>query len=165
MLVHSVIGPLRCHRVPIELPGEAHGEVADVDHLLYLADTLGEDLSHLEGDQGAERLDFLPQGVAQTSDVLPALGGGQKAPPVECLDRLGDHPVVIRFRRHPNGRQGLTGCGIDHFDLVAGGLEPLAGEYTTVVVAEAQDPEDLLLVHLAATTSISTRNPAGRAAA
>ena len=97
MLVHSVIGPFRSHRAAIELPGEPHCEVADVDHLLHLADTLGKDLSHLEGHQRAERLDFLPQGIAQTSDVLPALGGGQKAPAVECLDRLGDHPVVIRF--------------------------------------------------------------------
>ena len=44
------------HRATFELAREPHGEVADVDHLLHFAQSLGADLAHLDGDEVGERL-------------------------------------------------------------------------------------------------------------
>ena len=61
LLVHAVARPLAVHRQAVELARQADREVADVDHLLHLAQPLGEDLAHLERDQPAERLLVLAQ--------------------------------------------------------------------------------------------------------
>ena len=83
LLEHPVAGALRGHRQPVELPGETHREVGDVDHLLDLALALGDDLAHFQGDQGAEGLLVLPEGVADEPDVLSPLWGRQHPPAVE----------------------------------------------------------------------------------
>ena len=41
-------GALRRHRAPVQLARQADGEVADVDHLLHLAEGLGADLARLD---------------------------------------------------------------------------------------------------------------------
>jgi len=41
-------------RQAVKLAGEADREVADVDHFLHFAETLGADLAGLDGDQAAE---------------------------------------------------------------------------------------------------------------
>jgi hypothetical protein len=48
--------PFRVHRLAIELAGKPQGEIADVDHLLYLAPALVHDLAHLERYQLAQRV-------------------------------------------------------------------------------------------------------------
>jgi len=55
--------------------GEADGEVADVDELLHLANALGADLAHLEGDQVAEGLALGAQRLADLAHDLAAAGG------------------------------------------------------------------------------------------
>ena len=56
LLVHAVRGALRVHRETVQLPRETDGEVADIDHLLYLTVSLGAYLAHLEGNKVTERL-------------------------------------------------------------------------------------------------------------
>lgn len=53
LFVHAVAGTLGVDREPIELARETDREVADIDHLLHLAVSLGADFAHLEGDQVA----------------------------------------------------------------------------------------------------------------
>ena len=48
-------GALGVHGQAVELARETDREVADVDHLLDLAQALGQDLAHLQRDQPAER--------------------------------------------------------------------------------------------------------------
>ena len=48
-------GPLAGDRQAVQLAGQADGEVADVDHLLDLAEALGADLAGLDRHQRAER--------------------------------------------------------------------------------------------------------------
>ena len=99
--VMTPIGPSGCHcsimrwpgrsdamRQAVELPRQADGEVADVDHLLHFAVALGADLAHLERDQIAERLLQLAQRLAEIAHQLAALrrrpfapGAGTPAPP------------------------------------------------------------------------------------
>ena len=55
-LHQPVAGALGGYRLAVELAGEADGEVADVDHLLDLAERLGGDLADLQADQGGEVL-------------------------------------------------------------------------------------------------------------
>ena len=95
LLVHAVAGPLGVHGQAVELPREADGEVADVDHLLDLALALGADLAHLQRDQGAQGFLELPEGVSELADHLAALGGGKLAPAEEGLLGPPRHPVVL----------------------------------------------------------------------
>ena len=53
-LAHRVAGTFRRHRQPVELPRQTDREVADVDHLLHLAETLLQDLAGLDRHQFAE---------------------------------------------------------------------------------------------------------------
>ncbi len=54
LLHHPVARPLGGDREAEQLPRQADGQVADVDHLLDLAQALGADLAGLDGDQRAE---------------------------------------------------------------------------------------------------------------
>ncbi|SHU27503.1 Uncharacterised protein [Mycobacteroides abscessus subsp. abscessus] len=49
------------HGLAVQLPGEPDCELADVDHLLYLAEGLGDDLPGLDGDQLGQILFVLDQ--------------------------------------------------------------------------------------------------------
>ncbi len=55
-LVHAMAGALGGDGEPVQLPRQADGEIADVDHLLHFAEALGDDLAGFERDQRAERL-------------------------------------------------------------------------------------------------------------
>ena len=79
LLDHPVPRPLAGDRQAVELPRQADGEVAHVDHLLDLALALRADLARLERDQQAEVRLLLAQGLADLADDLAA-------------DRRGDHP-------------------------------------------------------------------------
>ncbi len=72
MLVHAVAGPLAMHGLAVELTGEPHREIGDVDHLLHLTFALGEDLAHFACDQGAEVMLMHSQLVGDFTNDLAA---------------------------------------------------------------------------------------------
>ena len=72
-LGEAVAGALRRDRAAVELPREADGEVADVDHLLHLAEPLLRDLPDLERDERAERLLLAAQLLAEQAHELAAV--------------------------------------------------------------------------------------------
>ncbi len=76
-------GALGGDRAAEELPREPDGEVADVDHLLHLAEALLRDLAGLERDERAERLLLAPQLLAQQADELAAARRQDVAPALE----------------------------------------------------------------------------------
>ena len=82
-LEHAVAGALGRDREAEELAREADGEVADVDHLLHLAEALLGDLAGLERDERAERLLLAPQLLAEQAHELAAARRGHVAPGLE----------------------------------------------------------------------------------
>ena len=109
--------PSGCHCSIIRWPGRSvamvlpnscrdrpERQVADVDHLLDLAEALGDDLAGLDGDQRAEVLLVLAQQLAQLADQLAA----------------------HRRRHQPPLLEGLLGPPDDGGDLV-GGVRGQAG--------------------------------------
>ena len=103
-------GPLGRHRPAVELAREADREVADVDHLLNLAEGLGRDLPGLDRDQ-----------LADVGLVLAE----QHAEPL-------DERAARRRRHHAPGRERGLGRGDRRQDLgLAGGRnleQVLAGD-------------------------------------
>ena len=100
-LHHAVARALGGDGKAVDLARQAHGEVADVDHLLHLAETLGDDLSGFEGDDRADRLlggaQFLPKepnefAPARSRDVAPQGEGGFRA----ADDRTACRPRASR---------------------------------------------------------------------
>src|SRR3546814_6874803 len=71
-LHHPVARALGRDGQAIELTGEPDGEVADVDHLLDLAQPLLEDLAVLQADQPAERLLVGAQLLGEQPDEFAA---------------------------------------------------------------------------------------------
>ena len=72
LLHHPVAGPLGGDGQPVQLARQADGEVADVDHLLDLAEALGADLAGLDGDERAEVGLVLAQQLAELADERAA---------------------------------------------------------------------------------------------
>jgi hypothetical protein len=83
-------GSLRWHGAPVELAGQAERELADIDHLLDLAEGLRADLADLDHDQVGDVALVLLQDLAQAPDQRPANGGRNRAPGEEGLMRPGD---------------------------------------------------------------------------
>src|SRR5690242_9282948 len=79
-LHHAVLGTLRRDGSPVELARQADGEIADVDHLLYLAETFGEDLARLDRDERAKVGLGSAQFVAEQSHQLAPPRGRHVAP-------------------------------------------------------------------------------------
>ena len=73
-------GTLGGHRLAIELPGQSDRELADVDHLLDLAECLRDNLSGLDGHQFGEILLVLRQQLAETGHQCTAHGRRGGAP-------------------------------------------------------------------------------------
>ena len=90
LLHHPVAGALGGDGEAVQLAGQADGEVADVDHLLHLAEALGADLAGLDGDQGAEVVLVFAQQLAELADELAAHGGRDRPPVLKGLVRGGD---------------------------------------------------------------------------
>ena len=97
-LEHAVAGPLGGDRAAEELAREADREVADVDHLLHLAEALLRDLAGLERDERAERLLLAPQLLAEQPHELAAARRGHVAPDLEGLGRARDRRRRCRRR-------------------------------------------------------------------
>ena len=89
-LGEAVARPLGGDRAPVELPRETDREVADVDHLLHLAEALLRDLAHLERDERAERLLLAAELLAEQAHELAALRRRHVAPRREGGDGAGD---------------------------------------------------------------------------
>jgi hypothetical protein len=137
-LPHRVPGALRGDGEAVELAGHADGEVADVDHLLDLAEALLADLPALEGHEGAERVLRRAQLLAQQADELAPAGRRHVAPRVEGLG--GPLDGAVHAGGVGGGHRGEDGA-------VDGGadLEVAPGE---LIVGQADGSEDaLVLVH------------------
>ena len=108
-LGEAVARTLRGDRAAVELAREADGEVADVDHLLHLAEPLLRDLPDLERDERAERLLLAAQLLAEQPHELAAVRPGQVAPGRERLGGARDGRVgrcrVRRARRARSPRR------------------------------------------------------------
>jgi hypothetical protein len=110
LLVHAVQRSLAVHREAVELAREADGEVADVDHLLHLAEPLGEDLPHLERDEPSERLLVRRSSSPRRRTTRRGRGAGPCASG-ERLLRLADDRRRSRPRRLPHLRDGSPSPG------------------------------------------------------
>jgi hypothetical protein len=74
LVVHAVFRSLGVHGVSVELPGLAHGKVADVDHLLDFTQSFLEGFAHLVGHQGSQWLLISPELMADLADNLSPPG-------------------------------------------------------------------------------------------
>ena len=103
LLHHPVAGALGGDGEAEQLPRLADGEVADVDHLLHLAQALGADLARLDRHQRAEVLLVLAQQVAEHAHQLAADRAGDQAPGRERVGRpRHDRRDLVRpVRRDP----------------------------------------------------------------
>ena len=98
-LGHAMAGALRGDGETVQLPREADGEVADVDHLLHFAEALGDDLADLERHQRAQGLLRGAQFLAKQAHQFAPPRRGNLAPGEEgALGALDD-------RRHVGGRR------------------------------------------------------------
>jgi hypothetical protein len=83
LLHHAVTRAFRGDREPEQLPRQANREVADVDHLLDLAESLGADLAGLDRHQRPEVGLVFTQQAAQLADEQAADRGRHLAPRLE----------------------------------------------------------------------------------
>jgi hypothetical protein len=146
LLPHVVVLPLRGQGEAVELPGQAHREVADVDHLLDLALTLGQDLPHLQGDQGAQGVLLLPELVPQLTNHLAPLRRRNGPPLQERLVRPVHDAVVLLLGHGLDGADHLAVHGGADFEHRPG-ADPLAVESAGVRGLEAEFTENLFGGH------------------
>ena len=103
----------------IELAGETDREVADVDHLLNLAETLRHDLAYLDGDELAERGLGGAQLFSENPNELSTSGCRERSPhqerPLRALDCFGDAIGICV----PDVSNGLAGQRRAHDALAA----------------------------------------------
>jgi hypothetical protein len=84
---------------PVELARQPDSEVANVDHLLDLAEPLLEDLARLEADESAESLFLLAKYLPEQAHQLAPPGRGHFPPGEEGLVRRPDRLPDLRGRR------------------------------------------------------------------
>ena len=103
LLDHPVVGPLAGDGQAIELARQADGEVADVDHLLDLAEAFLDDLAGLQRHQPGKRLLGGAQFLAEQPDQLAAPRRRDRAPLEErvCGMRAGRRDIIGRRRTRP----------------------------------------------------------------
>src|SRR5262249_47355331 len=100
-LDHAVFGAFGGDSQAIELARQANGEVANVDHLLNLAEAFGDDLADLDGHETAKCFLVHPQLLSEQADKLAAIGRRRIAPgekgflrPLDRLPSLGRTVLV-----------------------------------------------------------------------
>ena len=98
-LGHPVAGALRGDDEAVQLPRQADGEIADVDHLLHFAQALGHDLADLERHEGAESLLRGAQFLAEKAHELAAAGRRNLAPGEKGVPRAVDDRRHVVSRR------------------------------------------------------------------
>ena len=104
LLHHPVARPLGGDGQPEQLAGQADREVADVDHLLNLAQPLGADLAGLDRHQRAEIGLVFAQQLAELADELPTYRGRHRPPTGEgigCGGRSMSRTCSASVFRHP----------------------------------------------------------------
>src|SRR5690606_23571880 len=116
LLHHAVARPLRRDGQAVELPAQADGEVADVDHLLDLAEPFGADLPHLQGDELAERLLVRSEQLAEGAHELAALGRGTYAPLLEAGLGSSEGGFLVSGARASHGGELFAEGGLDAGD-------------------------------------------------
>src|SRR5688572_4168794 len=84
-LHHAMVGALGGDGQAVELARQPDREVADVDHLLHLADALRQDLSRLEGDEPAE---IIPRGAQFLAEQAYELAAPRRRHPPPGRERL-----------------------------------------------------------------------------
>jgi len=107
-LHHPVAGPLGGDGEAVQLPRQPDGEVADVDHLLHLAQPLRGDLADLDGDQAAEIGLGRAQLLAEQPHQLAAPRRRHQPPRPEGRLRRLDRRFRFRPRRLPQLRDRLA---------------------------------------------------------
>src|SRR3546814_15192889 len=105
-LHHPVIWPLGGDGEAVELARQADGEVADVDHLLHFAESLGDNLPRLEADEAGQRLLPFAQHLAEQADELASPGRGDGAPREEGVMGPAERRLCLLEARRSthNGR-------------------------------------------------------------
>ena len=93
LLVESVLRALGVHGTAVEHARLTDGEVGDIDHLLYFAARLCDQLAVLERDQLAELVLVASKRIAQQSHQLAPLGRRYLRPAPCCIGRAG-HDLV-----------------------------------------------------------------------
>ena len=83
LLHHPVLGPLAGNREAVQLARQPDRKVADVDHLLHLAEALGHDLPGFQRHHLREQRLCLPQFLAEQPDELAAPRRRNPPPGVE----------------------------------------------------------------------------------
>ena len=152
LLVHPVRRALRVHRLSVEHPRLAHGEVGDVDHLLDFAVAFRLDLAVLERDERAQRILVVAQQVAEAAHRFAASGRRHVAPCVRGGRCNFDHRGEIRSTCRGDTRQRLFVGGISR-DHNRAATPPLAGSQADagIVGSDAEAIEQrahLRLIHV-----------------
>ena len=103
-LHHPVAGALGSDREPIELARHSDGEVADIDHLLDLAEPLLQDLAVLHRDETAERFLVGAQFLVEEPDEFTAARRRHGTPFGKGGVGLGHLAVEVARRIHAQPR-------------------------------------------------------------
>jgi hypothetical protein len=108
-LGEAVAGALRGDGAAVELAGQTHREVTDVDHFLDLAQGFGADLADFDGDEVGQVTLVLSEQVSQSADKYAAAGGRCGAPGKEGLAAGGYGLLSIDRGSGPQPEQVLAG--------------------------------------------------------
>ena len=100
LLIHPVPRSLGVHGQAIELSGESHGKVADVDHFLDFAEAFLEALAHLEGYEGAQSVFVLAQCLSVEAHNFTPLRCRNGAPRFSGLYCGADGAFVVIGRAY-----------------------------------------------------------------
>jgi len=107
LLVHPVRQTFGVHRLAVEHPRLAHGEIGDVDHLLDFAVAFRLDLAVLERHERTQRILVLAQQIAEAANGFAAPRCGNIAPRVGSGHRRFDDGREVVRGGQRNTRQGL----------------------------------------------------------
>ncbi len=111
-----MLRPFRVHRLAVKHPRLADREVADVDHLLDFAVTLGLDLAHLEGHEAAKRILVIAQRITDAPHGLAAHRRRHGTPFPERVSCRVDETVVFRLRRRADAGDHFAVRGVARFN-------------------------------------------------
>src|SRR5207248_11207930 len=103
---HAVGGAFGGDGEAVELAGESDGKVADVDHFLDFAERLLGDLADFEGDEIGEIGFAFAEFLAEATDELAALGGGDETPLEESFVSCGGSAIDIGGGGGVDGGEG-----------------------------------------------------------
>jgi hypothetical protein len=96
------------HGQSIQLSGQSHRKITDVDHFLHFAERFLRDLAGLERDEFPQIFFSLTEFVADAPDELSAPGRGYETPLHECIVCGADDAIRVISRRPCDGRKGAA---------------------------------------------------------